>query len=54
MRKSGVPNFPDSDRQGRFPLGSLDKLDAFAPLFQTAYKPCRSLEPRVGPRIVFP
>ena len=53
MRKDGVPSFPDPDGQGLFPVASLSKLDPSAPLFQTAFKSCQSLEPKVGPRIAF-
>ncbi|HWB21668.1 MAG TPA: hypothetical protein VG652_02135 [Gaiellaceae bacterium] len=53
MRKDGVPTFPDPNGQGRFPLGSIGKLDPSAPLFQSAFKSCQPLEPKVGPRIVF-
>ena len=53
MRKDGVPGFPDPNGQGRFPFGSISKLDTTAPLFQSAFKSCQSLEPKVGPRIVF-
>ena len=53
MRKDGVPGFPDPDGQGRFPFGSISKLDPTTPLFQSAFKSCAPLEPKVGPRIEF-
>jgi hypothetical protein len=53
MRKHGVPNFPDPNGQGRFPLATIEKLDPNTPLFQNAFKACESLEPKVGPRISF-
>ncbi len=53
MRKDGVPSFPDPNGQGRFPFGSIGKLDPTAPLFQSAFKSCQSLEPKLGPRLVF-
>lgn len=53
MRKKGVPAFPDPNGQGRFPFASIGKLDPTAPLFQSAFKSCQSLEPKVGPRIAF-
>ena len=53
MRKDGVPSFPDPNGEGRFPIGSIDKLDQSSPLFQSAFKSCQSLEPKVGPRIEF-
>lgn len=53
MRKHGVPNFPDPNSQGMFTPGQLKQLDPTSPLFQTAFKACESLEPKVGPRIEF-
>jgi hypothetical protein len=53
MRKDGVPSFPDPNGEGRFPSGSISKLDPTTPLFQSAFESCQSLEPKVGPRIVF-
>jgi hypothetical protein len=53
MRKDGVLRFPDPNGQGRFPFSSISKLDSSAPLFQSAFKACQSLEPKVGPRIEF-
>jgi hypothetical protein len=53
MRKHGVASFPDPDGEGRFPLGSLGKLDPNAPMFESAFRACESLEPKVGPRIGF-
>jgi hypothetical protein len=49
-----LPNFPDPNGQGLLPAISLNQLDPNAPLFQTAYKDCQSLEPKIGPRIQFP
>jgi hypothetical protein len=53
MRKSGAPNFPDPNSDGTFPIHSLKQLGLGTPRFQTAFKSCQSLEPKVGPRIVF-
>ncbi len=53
MRRDGVPSFPDPNGAGRFPFGSISKLDPTTPLFQSAFKSCESLEPKVGPRITF-
>jgi hypothetical protein len=53
MRKHGVPNFPDPNGQGRFPIGMIGKLGSNPPALATAYNSCKSLEPTVGPRIVF-
>jgi hypothetical protein len=53
MRKHGVPDFPDPNGQGRFPLGMIGKLGSNPPALATAYNSCKSLEPTVGPRIVF-
>jgi hypothetical protein len=53
MRKNGVPNFPDPNGQGRFPLAAIEKLDPNTPGFQAAFKVCQGLEPKVGPRVSF-
>jgi hypothetical protein len=55
MRKNGVSNFPDPDPNGfaGFPPASVAQIDPSTPFFQTAYKACRSLFPRVGPQIRF-
>lgn len=53
MRKNGVPGFPDPNGQGIFTIGSLAQLDPSSPLFQSAFSTCKSLEPKVGPRIEF-
>ncbi len=53
MRKHGVPNFPDPNGNGRFPLASLERLNSSSPRFKTAFKTCRSLQPKVGPRLAF-
>jgi hypothetical protein len=53
MRKNGVPSFPDPNGQGMFSPSSLGQLDPSSPLFQTAYKACLSLMPKVGPRLQF-
>jgi hypothetical protein len=52
MRKNGVPNFPDPNGQGVIPIGSMNGIDPNAPLVQTAFKACESLEPKVGPRVI--
>jgi hypothetical protein len=54
MRRHGVPNFPDPNGQGQFPLGSIDQLDTNSTFFQAAYAACRSLFPKLGPQIRFP
>jgi hypothetical protein len=53
MRKHGVPDFPDPNGQGRFPLGMIGKLGSNPAALATAYNSCKSLEPKFGPRIVF-
>jgi hypothetical protein len=53
MRKQGVPNFPDPKSNGTFSIDGLTQLDMGTPRFQAAFKTCQSLEPKVGPRIVF-
>lgn len=53
MRENGVSSFPDPNGEGHFPLGTISKLDPSTPLFQSAFKSCESLEPKVGPRITF-
>jgi len=53
MRKHGVPSFPDPNGQGMFSPDSLEQLDPSSPLFQSAYKTCLSLMPKVGPRLAF-
>jgi hypothetical protein len=53
MRKHGVPSFPDPNGQGMFSPDALEQLDPSSPVFQTAYKACLSLMPKVGPRIQF-
>jgi hypothetical protein len=53
MRKKGVPSFPDPNGQGMFSPAALEQLDPSSPVFQTAYKACLSLMPKVGPRLAF-
>jgi hypothetical protein len=53
MRKHGVPDFPDPDGQGMFSPGALEHLQPSSPSFQTGYKACVSLMPKVGPRLQF-
>ena len=53
MRENGVPNFPDPDSDGTFSFSSLKQLGIGIPDFQSAFKTCEPLEPKVGPRIVF-
>ena len=53
MRNNGVPNFPDPKSDGTFSFDSLKQLGIGTPRFQTAFKTCQPLEPKVGPRIVF-
>lgn len=53
MRKNGVPSFPDPNGQGMFTPSSLEQLQPSSPLFQTAYKACLALMPKVGPRLQF-
>jgi hypothetical protein len=53
MRKNGVPSFPDPNGSGMFSPSSLEQLNPSSPLFQTAYKACLSLMPKVGPRLSF-
>jgi len=52
MRANGVPSFPDPSSDGRFPPGTLTKLDVTSPLVQKAFKACEPLEPKDGPRIL--
>jgi hypothetical protein len=54
MRKHGVPDFPDPNSSGMFPLSSLEKLHPITPVLQAAFKTCQSLEPKVGPRLALP
>jgi hypothetical protein len=53
MRKNGVPGFPDPNGSGMFSPSNLEQLNPSSPLFQTAYKACLSLMPKVGPRLSF-
>ncbi|HEY3962280.1 MAG TPA: hypothetical protein VGL84_07110 [Gaiellaceae bacterium] len=53
MRKEGAPNFPDPNSDGTFPASSVKQVGIGTPRFQTAFKTCEPLEPKVGPRIVF-
>jgi hypothetical protein len=42
MRSHGVPNFPDSDTDGRIHAAGIDKS---SPAFRAARRSCRALEP---------
>jgi hypothetical protein len=53
VRKHGVPNFPDPNGQEVFTPAQLSQLHPTSARFQTAFKACESLEPKVGPRIGF-
>ncbi len=53
MRKHGVPSFPDPNGQGMFPPGTIERLDSSAPVFQSAFKACGSLQGTTGPRLQF-
>ena len=53
MRSNGVPTFPDPKSDGTFSFDSLKQLGIGTPRFQSAFKICQALEPKVGPRIVF-
>jgi hypothetical protein len=53
MRKHGVASFPDPNGQGMFSPKSIEGLDPTAPLFQSAFKACASLQGKVGPRLQF-
>jgi hypothetical protein len=53
MRSHGLPNFPDPNGSGSFTPGSLEKLDPTSPAMSRAFQSCNSLQPRVGPRLVF-
>jgi hypothetical protein len=48
-----VPNFPDPNSQGIFAIGSIQAINPAAPVVDTAFKSCESLEPTHGPRIEF-
>jgi len=52
MRAHGLPNFPDPNSDGRFPLSGLRGVGPSSPLAASAFKKCESLQPKVGPRIV--
>lgn len=53
MRKNGVPSFPDPNGQGMFSPATLAQLEPGSPVFQSAYKACLSLMPKIGPRLQF-
>jgi len=53
MRTHGVPNFPDPNGQGEFPIGSIEQLNTNSTFFQSAYKSCQPLFPKIGPQIRF-
>jgi len=53
MRKHGVPNFPDPNSEGIFPIAGIQAIDPSSPVVGTAFKACESLEPTRGPRIEF-
>jgi len=53
MRRKGAPNFPDPNSDGTFSASDIKQLGIGTPGFQTAFKTCEPLEPKVGPRIVF-
>ncbi len=54
MRRQGVPDFPDPNGEGTFPPRSIMKrIDPSSPLVQSAYEACKSLEPKIGPRLAF-
>jgi hypothetical protein len=48
MRRNGVPNFPDPDRQGNLVISPDLRIDPGSPQYKQAVAACRKLSPEGG------